>query len=529
MTGLRTYTTLDPNQWRFPRWRSGVFYPAGSFVAVTEYNPIDSEQAIWSFWVSLRDVDAITDSERGITYAPNDSDSDWRLTRYGFNPWGLAFDTTQNTLNAQIIADVAALQPLLALIGVDSEIALFKRTDSDYGVRLKDLDSDMLEEIADRRDADSEIDSEIGRVEHNFKAADSDILVVIADNDSEIKRMLDSERHDRMSVDSDLLENLKARDSEIRRLMDSDKHDRVASDSDIMDQLDSDVFVLRRDHDSDSDRLVNFIKRYEDRDSDIQNRFEDHDSDIAVLYGSSGGSGSSTQGSTGFPAGTILAFSSTTMPVGFQIANGATFSASQYPELNTILGGNTLPDLRNQFLRGYNDGTDGFGNARGVLSTQGDELRSHNHGTNALTTRAGINYDSGPFTLGTATINNTGGDETRPTNVMVVYGIAMYTGAGIVFDSEIIESVLHIMNKDRDSDINMLLNRTNYHSDVYAPTVNVASGGQYDVGVTISAFEDIDVMLNGVSVTQWTTSGSIFTLNFALRANTDVVTFKLRR
>lgn len=528
MTGLRTYTTLDPNQWRFPRWRSGVFYPSGSFVAVTEYNPIDSEQAVWSFWVSIRDVAAITDSERGITYAPNDSDSDWQLSIYGSNPWSLAFDTTADSLNAQIVADVAALQPLLALLGVDSEIAIFKRTDSDYGVRLKDLDSDMLEEIADRRDADSEIDSEIGRVEHNFKAADSDILVVIADNDSEIKRMLDSDKHDRVAADSDLLENLKARDSEIRRLMDSDKHDRIASDSEIMDQLDSDVFVLRRDHDSDSDRLVNFIKRYEDRDSDIQNRFEDHDSDIAVLYGS-GGSGSSSQGSTGFPVGTIMAFASTAMPVGFALADGSTFDAVAYPDLNTLLGGNTLPDLRNQFLRGYNNDSDGFGNSRGVLSTQDEEFKSHTHTTTALKAVGGLSYEAGGFSLGEATIDAAGGDETRPTNVMVAFGIALYTGAGIIYDSEIIQSILNIMNRDRDSDINMLLNRTNYHSDTYAPTVNVASGGQYDVGVTISAFEDIDVMLNGVSVTQWTTSGSIFTLNFALRANTDVVTFKLRR
>lgn len=52
------------------------------------------------------------------------------------------------------------------------------------------------------------------------------------------------------------------------------------------------------------------------------------------------------------PMGTIEAFYGTTAPAGWLFCDGSTFSAATYPELNTLLGGNTLPDLRNRSLVG---------------------------------------------------------------------------------------------------------------------------------------------------------------------------------
>ena len=551
MTGLRTYTTLDPNQWRFPQWKEGIYYPAGSFVAVNEYNPIDSELPIWSYWVAVTDISAITDSDRNKSNPPTDSDSDWNAAGYATIPWIKAFDTTSNVLNAQVIADVAALKPLLAILGIDSDIGILYSADSDLRIKDSELGVYIQKVEHDSRAKDSEQDSEIFRVEHNFKAADSDIYTLIYDHDSENRKMHDSDRHDRKAADSDLQTQIFDNDSDI--LMEI--HDRKAADSDLRTDIDSDLLVLHIRDDSDSDKLVNFIHRYEERDSDINVKFAELDSDIRNVK--------PTEGVGGFPVGAIQAFASTEMPVGFRIADGSTFDALAYPDLFTLLGVNILPDLRNQFLRGWNNDSDGFGNARAVLSQQDQDLQPHRHRTvvpgsstggginadNSMADTAFVNQVSGnanfEYALGdrageptrspTSAItedtdhNPTGNDETRPTNVSVVYGIAMYNGAGVIYDSDIIQSVLQIMLRDRDSDINMLLNRTNYHTDTFAPTVNVLTGSTYDVGVDSQFFEDIDVMLNGVSVSQWTVTGSVFTLNFALRANTDVVTFKLRR
>jgi len=535
MTGLRTYTTLDPNQWRFPQWKEGIYYPAGSFVAVNQYNPIDSELPIWSYWVAVTDISAITDSDRNKSNPPTDSDSDWNAAGYATIPWIKAFDTTSNVLNAQVIADVAALQPLLAILGIDSDIGILYSADSDLRIKDSELGVYIQKVEHDSRAKDSEQDSEIFRVEHNFKAADSDIYTLIYDHDSENRKMHDSDRHDRKAADSDLQTQIFDNDSDI--LMEI--HDRKAADSDVRTDMDSDVLVLHIRDDSDSDRLVNFIHRYEERDSDINVKFAELDSDIRNVK--------PTEGVGGFPVGAIQAFASTEMPVGFRIADGSTFDALAYPDLFTLLGVNVLPDLRNQFLRGWNNDSDGFGNARAVLSQQEDGVgdfegsatyNSITYGSAFASNAPSAQQDQDPGGTNNFGIRGfrardldvtTDDDETRPVNTSVVYGIAMYNGAGVIYDSDIIQSVLQIMLRDRDSDINMLLNRTNYHTDTFAPTVNVLTGSTYDVGVDSQFFEDIDVMLNGVSVSQWTVTGSVFTLNFALRANTDVVTFKLRR
>ena len=522
MTGLRTYTTLDPNQWRFPRWKEGIYYPTGSFVGVVEYNPLDSEEVIYSYWVSTQDVRPIVDSDRNTTYAPNDSDSDWGVSDYGTNPWALAFDTSAQTLNADLIAQVAALTPLLALLGIDSDINRLYTADSDLRIKDSELGVYIEKVEHDSRAKDSEQDSEIFRVEHNFKAADSDIYTLIYDHDSENRKMHDSDRLERKSADSDLQTQIFDNDSDI--LMEI--HDRKGADSDARVDLDSDILVLHVRNDSDSDRLTNFIHRYEERDSDITVKLAEIDSDLNNIVGGGGGAG-------GYYVGTIQAFSSTTMPVGFRIADGSTFSSFAYPDLFTILGSNQLPDLRNQFLRGWNNDSDGFGNARDVLSRQNDAFKSHTHSYNdyAGKINGGSIGDGGnnDFEERLENTNAQGGNETRPVNTMVVYGIAMYTGAGVIYDSDIVRSVIQIMMADRDSDINMLLNRTNFHTDTYAPTTDVAIGGTYDIGIDSQFFDDIDVLLNGVSVSQWSVTGSVFTFNFLLRGNTDVVTFKLRR
>ena len=52
-----------------------------------------------------------------------------------------------------------------------------------------------------------------------------------------------------------------------------------------------------------------------------------------------------------FP-GMIIPFAGTTSPEGWLLLNGSTFSSSEYPELYSIIGSTTLPDLRNKYLLG---------------------------------------------------------------------------------------------------------------------------------------------------------------------------------
>ena len=59
-----------------------------------------------------------------------------------------------------------------------------------------------------------------------------------------------------------------------------------------------------------------------------------------------------SESGSGGPVGQIIAFPTTTPPTGHLLCDGSTFSATTYPALAAVLGGNRLPDLRFQFIRG---------------------------------------------------------------------------------------------------------------------------------------------------------------------------------
>ncbi len=67
----------------------------------------------------------------------------------------------------------------------------------------------------------------------------------------------------------------------------------------------------------------------------------------------SSGISSKTYGDNIFPlVGTILPYAGSTAPDGWLLCDGATFSSSTYPELYSLIGSTTLPDLREKYLRG---------------------------------------------------------------------------------------------------------------------------------------------------------------------------------
>ncbi|RYI63036.1 tail fiber protein [Klebsiella pneumoniae] len=78
------------------------------------------------------------------------------------------------------------------------------------------------------------------------------------------------------------------------------------------------------------------------------------------------------------PVGVPVPWPSTTPPTGWLKCNGAAFTASQYPKLALAYPSLRLPDLRGEFIRGWDDSR-GIDNGRALLSSQGHSLRDHSH------------------------------------------------------------------------------------------------------------------------------------------------------
>ncbi|HBU6821771.1 TPA: tail fiber protein [Escherichia coli] len=75
------------------------------------------------------------------------------------------------------------------------------------------------------------------------------------------------------------------------------------------------------------------------------------------------------------PVGVPVPWPSATPPTGWLKCNGAAFSAEEYPELAKAYPTNKLPNLRGEFIRGWDDGR-GVDAGRQLLSSQGDAIRN---------------------------------------------------------------------------------------------------------------------------------------------------------
>ncbi|EEW5315323.1 integrase [Escherichia coli] len=78
------------------------------------------------------------------------------------------------------------------------------------------------------------------------------------------------------------------------------------------------------------------------------------------------------------PVGVPVPWPSATPPTGWLKCNGAAFSAEEYPELAKAYPTNKLPDLRGEFIRGWDDGR-GVDTGRALLSLQDDSFEAHRH------------------------------------------------------------------------------------------------------------------------------------------------------
>ena len=97
------------------------------------------------------------------------------------------------------------------------------------------------------------------------------------------------------------------------------------------------------------------------------------------------------------PVGVPVPWPSATPPTGWLKCNGAAFSAEEYPELAKAYPKLKLPDLRGEFIRGWDDGR-GVDSARLLLSSQAASILEHNHEMHGWTGNplmAGDVYSSG--------------------------------------------------------------------------------------------------------------------------------------
>ncbi len=101
------------------------------------------------------------------------------------------------------------------------------------------------------------------------------------------------------------------------------------------------------------------------------------------------------------PVGVPIPWPSATPPTGWLKCNGAPFSAEEYPKLAKAYPKLKLPDLRGEFIRGWDDGR-GVDSARLLLSSQAASILEHNHEMHGWTGNPLMARDVGE--LGTSSV-----------------------------------------------------------------------------------------------------------------------------
>jgi microcystin-dependent protein len=142
----------------------------------------------------------------------------------------------------------------------------------------------------------------------------------------------------------------------------------------------------------------------------------------------------------GIAVGSIVGFTSSTVPINFLECDGSAISRTTYSTLFTIISttygvGNgtttfNIPDFRGQFPRGFDNGA-GVDSGRTLGSTQTDGIKTHTHDKGGLpyppgpaAAYAAAGYNSFFDSLSGSTGNNASAtSETRPKNLTLVYCI----------------------------------------------------------------------------------------------------------
>lgn len=203
------------------------------------------------------------------------------------------------------------------------------------------------------------------------------------------------------------------------------------------------------------------------------------------------------------PIGTIIAFYGTTAPYGYLPCSGQTISKSVFPDLVNFLNPTgtsaTLPDLRGEFLRGWDNGR-GVDPSRAVKTSQGFStnlpMRIQVNPWGFTTTGSPNNIPISIMASDDHTLSGTSeiagvfdwtGNETRPRNVTVLYCIKAY---GTVVSQASLDVAALAASVDTKVDLNSFFGA----NQLLAPNgYQKLPGGtiiQWGSGVTVTGLDD---------------------------------------
>lgn len=126
------------------------------------------------------------------------------------------------------------------------------------------------------------------------------------------------------------------------------------------------------------------------------------------------------------PVGFPLPWPQATPPGGWLKCNGATFDKVKYPKLATAYPSGVLPDLRGEFLRGWDDGR-GVDSGRALLSSQEHAFTEHRHALSLWTGAALGKSDSAAVKYSPQASKGDGGSMDESTNMGGALGYANLT------------------------------------------------------------------------------------------------------
>jgi hypothetical protein len=135
------------------------------------------------------------------------------------------------------------------------------------------------------------------------------------------------------------------------------------------------------------------------------------------------------------PSGAVMAFAMNTAPTGWLAADGSSIStggvnAALFAAIGYTYGGSggsfNLPDLRGYFVRGHGTNGDGTASIATFGAKQADEFKAHTHTVDNIVLVGGY-QGSGGGLVGRSQANSgsTGGTETRPKNIAMLYCIKL--------------------------------------------------------------------------------------------------------
>lgn len=214
-------------------------------------------------------------------------------------------------------------------------------------------------------------------------------------------------------------------------------------------------------------------------------------------------------GGSSLPVGSIVPFPKGTVPPGFLELDGSVQSIATYPDLSAYLGTTynkgdegagffRLPDSRGEFLRGWDHGR-GVDAGRALGSWQDEAFKRHKHDApgwgNSSSDSTGGTYfvtadSGGSYTGDISTMRESGGTETRPRNIAMMWCIKAWNAPvnqGNIDVAALAAQVAVSMPKRYRSGFGMSINAASPANTVdVAPGVARGSGNSVELLSTMS-------------------------------------------